>query len=74
MGFCPEIASKSLKDGKTRTGKITGGRKWVTRQTEQSPLVEKYEEDDVKKEEMKSFRNQSIIGLLSLVILTLLVF
>ncbi len=33
-----------------------------------------YNELNTKKEEMKSFRNQSIIGLLSLVILTLLVF
>ena len=33
-----------------------------------------YNELNIKKEEMKSFRNQSIIGLLSLVILTLLVF
>ena len=33
-----------------------------------------YNELTTKKEEMKSFRNQSIIGLLSLVILTLLVF
>ena len=33
-----------------------------------------YNELNTKKDEMKSFRNQSIIGLLSLVILTLLVF
>ena len=33
-----------------------------------------YNELNAKKTEMKTFRNQSIIGLLSLVILTLLVF